>query len=183
VDERDAAERPLVIDGSAPPIAHSYIHAFAEVVRLHDLVLDKEELPLLLLHFHPALHGSYGEGQITARASESVFSLCALSWRLGQVVFRQRLFEGMEFCRDVGTAACERETMQIARSFFPDRLVNKPVQLVSVDRLKGTLLIAGDVDLSHALFPYVSSVAARMIVTTSTARRLTVHPSRSAVAS
>jgi hypothetical protein len=51
VDERDAAERPLVIDGSAPPIAHSYIHAFAEVVRLHDLVLDKEELPLLLLHF------------------------------------------------------------------------------------------------------------------------------------
>ena len=33
--------------------------------------------------------------------------------------------------------------MQIARSFFPDRQVNKPVQLVGVDRLKSIPLIAG----------------------------------------
>jgi hypothetical protein len=155
---------------------------FAEAMRRHDLVIDDEELRFLLFGFHPALHGSNGEGQITTRASKSAFSLCALSWRLSQVVFRQRLFEVMKFCRDVGTAASERETMQIARSLFPDREVNKPVQLVGVDRLKGILLIAGDVDLSHTLLHQILPVAARIIVRTSTAPRLTIHPSRSAVA-
>src|SRR3546814_6790329 len=116
-----------------------------------------------------------------ACTSKGVSCFLPLSWRLGHAVFRQRLFEVMEFCRDVRTAACERETMQIARSFFPDRLIDKPVQIVGVYRFEGILLIARDVDLSHALLPYVLSVAARVIVTTSTARRLTVHSSRSAV--
>src|SRR5712672_2391194 len=151
-------------------------------MRRHDLVIDVEELPVLLFRFHPALHGFHSKGQITAGASEGAFCLRALSWRLGCAVFRQRLFEVMEFCRDIGTAAFKRNPMQVAQSFFLDRLIDKPVQLIGVDRFEGILLIAGDVDLSHALLPYVFSVEARMIETTSTARRLTSHPSRSAVA-
>src|SRR3546814_16108008 len=117
MDERYAAERPLVIDSPAPPIAHPHTQMFAEAMRRHDLIIDDKELRLLLLGFQPLLHSSDGEGQITPRASEGVSCFRPLSLCLGFAVFRQRPIKGMELCCDVGAAVRESETVQIAGPF------------------------------------------------------------------
>src|SRR3546814_16103034 len=79
MDERYAAERPLVIDSPAPPIAHPHTQMFAEAMRRHDLIIDDKELRLLLLGFQPLLHSSDGEGPITPLASEGVSCFRPLS--------------------------------------------------------------------------------------------------------
>ena len=79
-----------------------------------------------------------------ACASKGIPCFRPLSRRLGLAVFRQRPVEGMELCSDVGAAGRERETVQFARSFLPDCLVDQPVQFSGVDRRDGSLLIADD---------------------------------------
>src|SRR4051812_8594339 len=98
MDERYAAERPIVIDSPAPTIAHPYTQMFAEVIRGHDLVIDDEELRFLLFGFQPLLHSTNGEGQIMACASKGVSCFRALSLCLSLAVFRQRPVEVTESC-------------------------------------------------------------------------------------
>jgi hypothetical protein len=129
---------------------------FAEAIRRRDLVIDKEELPFLLFRFHPSLHSPDSERQNMGCASKGVFCFRPLSWCLGLAVFRQRLFEVMELCCDVGAAVPERETVQITRSFLSDRLLDEPVYFGDVHRREGNLLIAGDVNLSHDGYPHFS---------------------------
>ncbi|MCS3926145.1 hypothetical protein M2175_001176 [Bradyrhizobium elkanii] len=143
MDERYATGRPLVIDGPAPPIAHSDARAFIEAVRRRDLIIDVEELPFLLFLFHSSLHGLDREGQITARASEGVFCFRTLSWRLGLALLRQRLLKIVKSSRNVVSTAREREAVKITQSFLADCLLDKPAQLVGIDRREGILLIAG----------------------------------------
>src|SRR3546814_20229144 len=102
MDERYAAERPLVIDSPAPPIAHPHTQMFAEAMRRHDLIIDDKELRLLLLGFQPLLHSSDGQGQITPRASEGVPCFRTLYLCLCLAVFPQSPTTARELCLTSG---------------------------------------------------------------------------------
>src|SRR3546814_18350905 len=115
----------------------------------HDLISADKELRLLLLGFQPLLHSSDGEGQITPRASEGVSCFRPLSLCLGFAVFRQRPIKGMELCCDVGAAVRESETVQLARPYLPDRLLDEPVQLPGVDRHADTQQTLGAANSSQ----------------------------------
>lgn len=142
----------------------------------HDLVIDDEELNVLLFGFQTLLHSPNGKGQIMACASKGIPCFRPLSRRLGLAVFSYNArSKEWSFVPMWEPQAAERETVQFARSFLPDCLVDQPVQFSGVDRRDGSLLIARNINFSHAVDPRSLTEAC---VTMTASRLKTQNPSQ-----